>query len=187
MRVHISEKNSKLGRIPNISLPPLVSCVENPPCASLCYARKAYERYARSSCKPAWDENLAFYRESPASYFIAIRKWIQERKPVYFRWHVGGDIPDEDYLVGMKHVAITCEGTNFLAFSRRPWAWGRGPDNLMILRSYWLNENVGEEAGFKVVHKGANVPLEDRCPGQCDKCYACWHMEPGAYKVIELH
>jgi len=187
MKIHISQRNSKLGKIPNISLPPIVSCVDNPPCASLCYAKKAYDRYGKSTVKPAWDGNLAFYKASHTLYFVKIIEWIMKRKPVYFRWHVGGDIPDQDYLVGMQYVAEVCPGTNFLAFSRRPWAWGRKPDNLMILRSYWLNENVGQEAGFMVVHKEANVPLKDQCPGKCSECHVCWHMEEGDYKVIHLH
>ena len=187
MRVHISEKNSKLGRIPNISLPPIETCVHFPPCATLCYARKAYEHYARNTVKPAWDENLAYYRSDSGSYFADIMCWLEQHKPRYFRWHVGGDIPDEHYLMGMMVTALLNPQVQFLAYSRRPWAWGRLPENLVVLRSYWLDEQPGAEAGFKVVPKGGSIADEVACLGKCQGCYACWHLQQGEYRVIHLH
>lgn len=188
MRVHISEKNSKLGRIPNVSLPPLQTCVENPPCAKLCYARKAYEVYAKSTAAPAWDENLAYYKADRIGYFGDIGRYIERKKPPYFRWHVGGDIPDTNYLHHMTNLAWEYPETNFLAYSRRPWAWGRRAENFIVLRSYWIDEPISQEAGFKVVPKGVPIyPPDAVCPGSCVDCKECWHLDDGDVRFIHVH
>lgn len=187
MKVHISEKNMKLGRIPNVSLPPIETCIENPPCAKLCYARKAYDGYGRHNVKPAWDENLQVYRENRGFYFGSIGRYIEEHKSKFFRWHVGGDIPDMEYLKWMRLVAADCPNTQFLTYSRREWAWGRGPDNFVVLRSYWLDEPIGEEAGFVVVPKWAVIPTGVACPGKCSTCHACWNLRRGEHIFTHLH
>ena len=57
-KIHISDKNSKLGRIPNISLTPGITCSPEACKTCLkggCYALKAYRQYKRT--RTAWDEN----------------------------------------------------------------------------------------------------------------------------------
>jgi len=48
MKISISDKNSKLGKIPNISLTPIASCPNCSTCKSKCYALKAYRQYPAS-------------------------------------------------------------------------------------------------------------------------------------------
>jgi len=50
--VKISNGNTKLGRIPNISLPPIKACGKDVPCKSDCYALKAYRQYPAT--RKAW-------------------------------------------------------------------------------------------------------------------------------------
>lgn len=187
MQIHIAKKNHKLGYIPNVSLPPIRTCVRNPPCAKDCYARRAYDGYGRATTRPAWDENLRFYRKNPYGYFTSIVEYLWEHKAKYFRWHVGGDIPSQDYYRGMQAVATLCPDVKFLAYSRRQWAWGREPENLIVLRSYWLGEPLGKEAGFVVVPKDEPIPLELACIGRCSDCHVCWNLAPGEKRVIHLH
>ena len=44
----ISEKNTKMGWIPSVSLPPIITCRPNAPCKKDCYALKAYRCYKRT-------------------------------------------------------------------------------------------------------------------------------------------
>ena len=201
-KLHVSRGNMKLGLTLSVSLPPIVTCVPKPPCAGLCYARKAYDGYARTSCKPAWDENLAFYKADPHGYFDAIIQTLAHMKRTedrrYFRWHVGGDIPDEAYLDGMYKVAYLMPGWNFLAYSRRPYAWTHaqgseeiaGPRNLRVLRSLWIDSDGidHQHPWFKVLLPNEPVPKGmDLCSGSCATCKRCWHLEPGQGMAIYLH
>lgn len=92
----LTDGNSKMGRVMNISLPPRLSCDTSMPCFSArrCYALKhAYLPYGE--VRAAWDGNYAVWcGEGPAAYFGAVKEAVAERRPALFRWHVGGDIPD---------------------------------------------------------------------------------------------
>jgi len=205
-KLHLSDGNMKLGRIPSVSLPPLVTCVDNPPCATLCYARKAYEGYAAATAGLAWRDNLMFYLSDPSGYFNAIIEALARKRPQvgseprYFRWHVGGDIPDEAYFDGMHKVAALLPGWRFLAYTRRPWAWsadykytlGQMPENLRIIRSLWLTDPVDDPTHpwFKVHAKGEALPTTSTsqpCSGSCSECKLCWSLKPGHGVHIELH
>ncbi len=188
----ISSGNSKLRGIPNLNLPPIKTCVENPPCASLCYARKAYEGYARNTCGPAWDGNLALWYSSVGNFRAALKLWLERYKPQYFRWHSSGDIPDRVYHRMMLEITKKFPKTRFLCYSRRDYAWSdvesiaRLP-NLRIVRSVWLDETERptKQPYFKVLPKdGLSMPS---CPGSCAYCKACWHLEAGSSRSIVLH
>lgn len=193
--IHISKKNIKLGNIPNISLPPILTCEDKPPCAAKCYARKAYEGYAANTCKPAWDENLAEYKEDEISYFEQITSFLHKHpKMTHFRWHVSGDIPDATYYTWMLVVATTNPTVKFVCYSRKsfelPEPFGAIPANFTMLRSIWLWEEDPElykGAWFKVVPKNVAIDPAFVCPGRCDKCYACWNLKAGEGRVIHLH
>lgn len=191
MRAHISSGNSKLGRIPNISLPPVSSCPADIPCAasSCCYALKAYRMYP--SARAAWDENYAYYRQDPGGYFHEIAGWIARRHPAHFRWHVSGDIPDQGYLDRMKETSTLFPRLRFLAYTKQyRLDYGGLPGNLRILVSAW--------PGYGIVRIG-DLPVawcqdgsETRIPRDaiecratmggmhrktCDACYICWNTK----------
>jgi hypothetical protein len=189
----VSSGNTKLGNIPNLNLPPLVTCIENPPCAKLCYARKAYEGYAAHSCKSAWDGNLQLWQESIPLFQQALDAWLAKYKPAYFRWHSSGDIPDRDYWCMMLRVAVKNPGTRFLCYSRRSYAWSDAEHmanipNLRILRSLWIDEAGRDEyrPWFKVLSKD-ELWYEPTCPGSCSNCLICWHLLTGEGRTIRLH
>lgn len=188
--IHISRRNTKLGPIPNISLPPIETCVDDPPCAKLCYARKAYERYSRNVAGVAWRENLRIYREDPERYFAEIAAYLEEHRVSFFRWHVGGDIPDESYFAGMLGLADAFPDTQFLAFSRRPWSWGRHGKygTLVVVRSVWLTDTYDPKwPSFIVRPKDELLEPATACLGSCASCKACWFMQPGDVRFIHLH
>ena len=93
--VRISSGNTKLRNIPNINLPPMVTCSSDAPCLGDggCYAVKAYRQYPNA--RNAWNNNLNVYLMNPDFYFENM--WDQLRKIKIlsrFRWHSSGDIID---------------------------------------------------------------------------------------------
>lgn len=195
-KLTISMKNSKLGNIPNLSLPPWTTCDPDAPCREKCYARKAYAHYARKTVQPAWDGNLTFYEEDPKGFFDMVRlrcEALVAEGYRYFRWHVGGDVPDYAYAIGMQWVAFQVPKMQFLVYTRKTRFFLeediKALPNLTILKSVWLGEPLDPlRPCFQVVPKGTlEKDNPRRCPGKCDHCYACWNMTSGEYKQIELH
>ena len=93
MNVKISSGNIKLGQIPNINLPPVVSCAAGVPCKNKCYAMKAYRAYP--TARNAWNDNLNLYNLNKDEYFASIIKQLKRKKHFdRFRWHSSGDILD---------------------------------------------------------------------------------------------
>lgn len=67
MKLHISNGNTKLGQVPNISFPPVKTCRKKVPCAKDgCYALKFYRMWP--AVKNAWDENYKLYKKDPAQF-----------------------------------------------------------------------------------------------------------------------
>lgn len=191
--LYISPGNGKLGKTPNLSLPPWTTCDTDAPCRKLCYARKCYAGYAQSTVKPRWDGNLDLWQTSPSEYtsgvIDACKKLVQQGKE-YFRWHVGGDVPDEAYAMMMIQVARLVPVMNFLVFTRK-WRffWNVDvPKNLRVIKSVWLGESTDQYwPCFQVIEKGTPVDATLRCPGKCDECRMCWHLEEGKAIQIEVH
>ena len=111
--VCISKSNIKLGMIPSVSLPPIVTCspLACKFCGKKCYARKMCK--LRRSVKESYENNLdillndkeKFWREVSGSMALT----------TYFRFFVSGDIYDKDFLENMvlcakknKHCIILC-------------------------------------------------------------------------------
>jgi len=195
MTVHISSGNSKLGKhIPNISLPPGYTCVKGVPCAkaSSCYAHKAWLQYP--NVRKAWTENLIHFMMQPGDYFARIQDYLWLHKPKRFRWHVAGDIPNQDYLEHMVLIARLNRLISFLCFTKRYELSYKGlPPNLSIVISAW--------PGYGIVHvpytlEGNWVGIEHHlpiawcqdgsetriphgayeCRGSCDACDECWTL-----------
>lgn len=111
----ISRGNVKMGDIPSVSLPSTQTCRPDAPCMIKCYARRM-ERL-RSNVRDAWARNLDIYKADPASYWLQLRAYCS--MITAFRLHVGGDIPDPEYLRGMIRLARQCPSCQFLAFTKR--------------------------------------------------------------------
>jgi len=194
MRLFISNGNKKLGPIPNVSLPPIKTCIENPQCAEKCYARKFSTGYAKNTAGIRWEENWQLWQENPARFELELSNYLTWAEPRYFRWHVGGDIPDENYLRMMKNIAWLFPQTKFMAYSKRPWAWtteGNELKNLSIIRSLWINEPVADEEPYmfyKVWPKDKEPSSHEIwCSGDCTSCKACWRIKLHERVNIHIH
>jgi hypothetical protein len=182
----ISKGNMKLGKIPNVSLPPIITCLPGALCKKKCYAMKAWRMYP--GCRSAWVENLELWTSRPGLYEIGVMTYLVENKPEYFRWHVSGDIPSFDYYQMMCRLAARHKKTRFMAFTKRGDLLGsyiaRAPKNLQIIVSQWPGMPCDYKDGevrkawvFDPKYVDVRIPYKRTmlCPGSCSTCKFCFH------------
>ena len=138
--VKISRGNSKLGQIPSVSLPSVVTCRECA-CQNKCYARKL-ERL-RPAVRNAYKHNLDILNNEPNTYWREVEASIMMSR--FFRFHVSGDIPDAEYLVNMvsianrnTHCEILCFTKKFEIVNEFIAKGGNLPANLHLVFSGWI-------------------------------------------------
>lgn len=192
--VCIRTGNEKLGAVMNVSLLPGASCNPSVPCYKLCYDAKLAN--FRSSIKLSRLNNWNIYKTTPEVYFEAIRVAITKGKPEYFRWHAGGDIPDQTYFDNMVQIAHEFPGVKFLAMTKsKQLDLSHNAPNLTVLASQWGeyqwgDDNIGKtDIRFKEDKKTRMVqPNEFLCPGGCEACgYHCWSVKAGEQVVFDQH
>ena len=186
MKTKISNGNSKVGRIPNLSLTPGRSCSPEACRTCLaggCYAMKSYRQY--KNVRAAWDTNtelalsdLATMERDLMSYFGSMVA------PRFFRLHVGGDFISKEYAEMWARVAAAAPSTNFLAFTKQ-WDNVRGvefPGNFSLVLSAWPGTEIPADlrARYSVAwldDGSEEVPASAmECPGNCETCGACWGL-----------
>jgi len=214
LTLSISKRNTKLGAIHNISLPPSVSCPEDAPCREACYAQKSWRMYA--NVRAAWAKNWDVYQHDPMEYFAQISEYIRDHVVQVFRWHVAGDIPNMGYYIGMCLVAKEHPDTRFLCFTKQVSVTTKPrPDNLRVLFSMWPNMNVAKnwedrDRWLAIIKKHCPIawfdPKEQStddwynraladvgaegavpCHKKCEDCGMCWHLEPGMSVILKEH
>ena len=203
LSVKISTTNSKLGLIPSVNLPPIITCRKNCPCADVCYALKG--RYRFQNVKERHLHNYDAYLENPDEYFSAIKKCINNGliSYSYFRWHAAGDIVDERYFDGMVSVAKELPLTSFLAFTKKfelvnnyIKTKGTIPSNLRIVFSAWGDSFQIENpynlpvayVRFKDEKLNTGIPCTaSECSGDCTTCLQCWNIKDGESVVFNKH
>lgn len=205
----ISLGNSKLGDVPNVSLLPGAGCPNGKACYKDCYARKFALMY--KGCREAWSGNLKLWKKSPVKYMNAVSEFLKERQPKFFRWHVAGDIQNQEYLNSMVDIAMEFGDTRFLAFTKM---WGLRyvvgslfAPNLRIVGSRWpgsLVDGRGQTGSISTAWVDYGRVTDDPgydvdlvrvktdsstwvCPGSCISCHACWNLYPGQAVVFGKH
>ena len=179
MNTIISKGNMKLSKIPNISLPPILSCDNKVECAKSCYALKAFRLYP--SAKKAWSNNLDLYKSDPVKFFNDIDVWLNKNKPEFFRWQQAGDIYNQDYFNSMKDIARKHKDIKFLCFTKKyHLEFKRIPKNLEIIFSAWPGRNI-PKSKFRIAWldngEDNRIPKSAiECPGHCDVCGMCWNL-----------
>ena len=197
MKIHVSKGNMKLGNIPNISLPPIVTCGKGRPCYEDCYAMKSYKQYP--NVREAWDENLACWNsdtnwDSEDTFVAQMMVWLTTKKPEYFRWHVGGDIPDVEYYATMCFLAGCHRGTKFLAFTKNEGVLAMtAPSNLQVIFSRWPGD---KEPGYSPTRQAWMIDEHEpdtriparvfECPGSCATCKYCF-LDTGGDVAFHKH
>lgn len=203
MKIKISKTNSKLGLIPSVNLPPIITCRKGCPCAKSCYARKGHFRY--SNVLASMDNNYQLYMQNPHTYFAEIKRTINNGlvSYSYFRWHASGDFVDEKYFQGVVRVANELPNTQFLAFTKKYemvndflHKGNTMPSNLHIVFSAWgTSLRVDNPYNLPVSYvrfsdEAQNIFIPDNaleCSGDCTNCLQCWHIRNGESVVFNKH
>lgn len=190
LKVSISNGNSKMGHIPSVSLPPIVTCKNCSSCAKKCYAAKLCRIY--KSVRNAYTRNLEILEENRDTYFNQVT--AAAMMSGFFRFHVSGDIVDIDYLDRMCKTARKCKNTRFLAFTKNYedvntyFKTHKKPRNLQVVFSLPFNgatiDNPHNLPTAAVILKGTE-PADNWkiCGGNCQECacrgVGCWELKKG--------
>jgi len=198
MKVSISNGNSKMGPIPSVSLPPIVTCKNCASCSKKCYAAKLARIY--KTVREAWDRNLQILNEDRDSYFTQVKAAAMVTR--FFRFHVSGDIVDIDYLDRMVKIARELKGTQFLAFTKNYedvneyFNSHKKPSNLHLIFSLPFDgaiiDNPHNLPTAAVILKGHEPKPEYKiCGGNCTECacrgVGCWQLKKGETIAFNEH
>ena len=195
--VSISKGNRKMGYIPSVSLPPVITCAKGCTCAKKCYAAKLCRIYG--TVRKAYARNLDILKNDMDNYFTQVKAAAMVTK--YFRFHVSGDIYDMNYLDRMVKLAQDLPGTTFLAFTKQYnfvnnfLQYAAIPDNLKIIFSEWPGMDMYNPYNLPVAHvifKGSE-PADNWkiCGGNCSECacrgVGCWELKKGEHIAFYEH
>jgi len=180
-QIRISLGNNKLGKIPNISLPPIITCKKNAPCTKTCYASKAWRLYPNT--RKSWTQNLTLFTEDHKNFFNQISYYLNVNNPKHFRWQCAGDIVNKTYFTGMIQIAKDYPKTKFLVFTKQYNIIRKRkiPSNLQIVLSVWPKIQITKinlpKAWFQ---DGTETRYSEKntikCPGHCEGCFNCWNL-----------
>lgn len=208
--VKATNGNTKLGKsICNINLPPIITCNPTAPCFKECYGRKG--RFVYKSVKDRMMKNLMAFCQNPKQFFEDVA--YQTKNCKYVRWFGNGDMPNEEFLIGMCQVARKNPNTRYLAFTKQYnivnnyiAAGHRIPSNLNIVFSTWRtwvpnNPYNMPTAWVKFPEEGKSLTRKQKaeniecnklipakafkCLNDCSNCQSCWHLKKGT--AVELH
>lgn len=189
-KVSISNGNRKMGQIPSVSLPPVITCKNCSTCAKKCYAAKLCRIY--KSVREAYNNNLEILKADRDSYFLQVKAAATMSR--YFRFHVSGDIIDSDYLDRMVKMARELKGTEFLAFTKNYedanayFETHKKPRNLHLIFSLPFTgatiNNPHNLPTAAVIMKGQEPDDNWKiCGGNCSECacqgVGCWQLKKG--------
>ncbi len=187
------------GRIWSLSFPPLTTCIDKPPCESLCYSLKAMQRYPVA--RNAWMDNLIMYRRDPVEFWKQVQdafdRATPKTYPELFRLQSAGDFIRPEMVQEEIELAKANPDVLFMAFTKR-YSWLPDvktlPSNLVLIMSMWKNLPV---IGPHVDGYGRAWMLDPKDPDEripsktfkCDwNCVACkFCFTPGAPADILFH
>lgn len=200
MILKVSMGNSKMGSIPSVSLPAGVTCRSDCECNNKCYAKRL-ERI-RPSVRNAYKSNLELLLNDKNTYWREVEASVMMSR--FFRYHVSGDIPDEDYFLHMVAIAERNPHCEMLCFTKKYdivneflRREGSLPGNLQIIFSGWRGLKMDNPYGLPEAHvqyrDGTTTAREDavRCNGNCSQCaivgQGCWTLKRGEQVVFNEH
>ena len=200
MNIKISNGNSKMGNIPSISLPSVLTCRNDCGCKNICYARRLEK--LRPAVLKSYKQNYDLLISHPEIYWREVEASIMMSR--FFRFHVSGDILDDVYLSHMIDIAERNQHCEILCFTKKYEivneylvSGGTIPQNLHIIFSAWIglemvNPFLLPEAHVKY-RDGTTTARDDakECGGNCSECAitdgGCWSLRNGEQVVFNEH
>ena len=202
LKVSISQRNSKMGNISSISLPPIITCSKEACkfCGKKCYAKKICR--LRKSVRDAYQRNLDIFLSNPDSYWAQVNGYVAGVR--FFRFSVSGDLVDYSYLLGIvncakqnSHCQILCFTKKYDLCNRYLDEVGEFPSNLHIIYSGWVGLKVDNPHNLPEAHvmlRSGETSAKDGafyCSGNCWSCAIagcnCWNMSKGSQVIFREH
>lgn len=181
LKICITNGNSKIGHVMNVSLLPIFTCINNcHGCRFFCYDIKACMQYKNVIMARARNTVL-LWRDRDKYFELVEKKISHRRKNKYFRWHVAGDIIDLDYFERMIEIAKNHKDFVFWTYTKQYTIvnnycdkYGKNsiPSNFSIMFSQWDGIEIVNPYNFpefRVYDDITNVK-EHVCPGNCELC-----------------
>ena len=200
IKVCISKGNRKMGAIPSVSLPAIVTCRKGCKCCKGCYAAKLERIY--KNVRESYQNNLKILMEHPDIYWKQVKEAVAKNR--FFRFHVSGDIPTYEYLEKMVETAEENPNSQILCFTKQYEfvnkyldIHGEFPKNLHLILSVWRDftpenpHNLPEaHVRFKDGYCNARADAIE-CFGNCTNCTVagcgCWNLKSGEQVVFNQH
>ena len=188
MILKISPGNNKLGSIPSINLPPVITCRKDAPCFQECNARATCGRWKHPD--QAYKDNLWLWYQHPDIFEAELFEYIQYNRPELFRVHTSGDMPNLDYRNMILRISDYSPATKFLMFTKKyTFAPDRLiiPDNLTIINSIWPGLEMPTNHRARAYYQdGTETRVENAlpCSGHCDQCGICWNLKTDKTNII---
>lgn len=196
----ISGKNSKMGEVASVSLPPFLTCPGRckGTCAHECYAAKIAN--LRKTVLTSYARNYAMAVLRPDLYWADVERAMMARR--FFRFHVSGDILNSEYFERMIEACRKNPHCTVLVFTKRyeivnAWIQKNGdlPQNLRLLFSGWNNLKPDNPYNLPetTVYEKDEEPKEEwlLCGGNCFECgcrgCGCWKAEKGETIAFRKH
>lgn len=200
MELKVSNGNIKMGNIPSVSLPSVITCNQECSCHEKCYAKKL-ERLRRT-VREAYMSNYNLLNRCPDIYWREVEATIMLSR--FFRYHVSGDIPDNVYFAHMIDIADRNPQCEMLCFTKKYSIvndyldfGGTIPDNLHIIFSGWKGFEMNNPYNLPEAHvryrDGSTTARDDavECSGNCANCAitdeGCWKLELGDQVIFNEH
>ena len=198
----VSQGNSKIGRIKNISIAPILSCAGVcKHCMQHCYDIKAVLQY--TNVAKARARNYVLLLNDPFSFYVQARKAIAGTKKNLFRFNVGGELVNLAYLQIMVKLASDFPEKKFLVFTKKHFLvnsyceriGGRKaiPENLKLIFSMWPGMTLDNPYNFPLSCPYPNEKPKEwkACIGNCETCAdlkcGCWDMKAGDIVGFHYH
>jgi ferredoxin len=181
IRISISEGNTKMGSIPSVSLVPGLDCANCSKCIKGCYAMKSYRMY--EATRNAYHRNSELAHSDLDEFSRQIMDYLDRKQPRHFRWHVAGDILNQEYVEKIILIAMAYPNTKFLCFTKRhDLSYRNCPENLTIVLSCWpgmrLPKNRSLPRAYMQDGTETRIPHGARaCPGSCEDCKLCYGLK----------
>lgn len=203
MHVKLSYGNRKTtALVPSVSTIPVADCGNCKLCSRGCYDVKHVCCYKETQRMRA--NNSAILKYDRERYFAEIRMQVHFLR--FFRWHVGGDIKDMDYLERVVDIARKEPDCEFLLFTKMYTIVARFldkfssfPKNLHVLLSGWRGDEIYNPYNLPISTpewqdgsiSNAATKAWYVCGGDCSACAecrgGCWNAKSGDTIIFEAH
>ena len=200
--VSISRGNVKMGAIPSVSLPPIITCSKEAckHCGKKCYALKI-ARLRPKTVGASYQRNLDILKSDPDKFWREVNAAVSVTR--FFRFGVSGDIYDKDYFENMVKVAKNNKHCEILCFTKKFSIVNdylkehRLPKNLHIIFSAWRGMKMNNPYDLPeahVMYKDGYTTAKDGakwCSGNCYECSTtmsnCWSLKKTEQIIFKQH